>query len=266
MGDRRKDTLHDISAHYDDDRRQFDKVVSLWVYYVTRPMSFPITWVFLRMGLSANAATLFSMVVGLTSCTMFAVGSWEAAVLGAVLYNGFLVVDSVDGNIARLLKTSSKKGEFFDALVGDLVGVLLLPCIAVGLVIHEHPVSSTASHLLPIQSGYILVVASLIATLCYQSAILLFQRKKVILITAKPKKPNDFGVSSSALKSFALMLVRNLTGFPFLAPAVLVFSLLDMLWILVVYVTLCNVVLFVASFAYGITTIFMEKPVLTSKG
>ena len=261
MSDRRKYTLQDIIAHYDDDRRLFDKVVSLWVYYVTRPMSFPVTWVFLLISLSSNAATLISMVIGLTSCVMFTLGSRDTVIIGAILYNGFLVVDSVDGNIARLLNTSSKKGEFFDALVGDLLGVLVLPCIAVGMVLQDQSIPSMVVSLLPVQPGYVFLIASLIATLCHQIVILQFQRRKVILTTYGSKKPTDFGKSNSAFKIFIITIVRNLTGFPFLAPAVLVFALLDALWILVFYMVLTNLILFVATLAYGFRTCFEEEPV-----
>lgn len=265
MSNRRNYTLKDITAHYDGNRRRFDKAVSLWVYYVTRPLSFSFTWLFLRVGISANGATLVSLAVGLLACGLLASGSMGAAILGAILYSGFLVVDSVDGNIARLLKTSSKKGEFLDALVGDLVGMALLPSIAVGLALRDAPLPAPVARFVPADPGLALILASLAASLCHQSVLLLFQRKKVILAVEGPKKPTDFGTSSSPLKAAVLMAGRNLTGFPFLAPAILVFAFADSLWILVGYLALSNLALFAASLAYGFRICLIGDPVRSTR-
>ena len=56
-----------LNETYSEDRKVFDKVVSLWVFYITRPISFIITPIFLLFGFSANAITLLGFLVGIFS-------------------------------------------------------------------------------------------------------------------------------------------------------------------------------------------------------
>jgi phosphatidylglycerophosphate synthase len=196
--------------------------------------------------------------VGLLACALFAAGSLWAAIAGALAYSGFLVVDSVDGNIARLLKTSSKKGEFLDALVGDLIGMLIIPCVAVGLARGGEALPAALAARLP-APGMALIAIAIASALLHQSVLLLWQRKKVILPPAGPKRPNDFGAAGNPLKALFILVARNLTGFPFLAPALILAAVAGGLWLLVAYVALSNLALFLASFAYGVRTVFAPE-------
>jgi len=251
MIDRHRYTIKQIVKQYDHGRKQFDRTVSLWVYYVTRPISFPITWAIIRTGISANGATVLSMVVGLLSCAMFIIGSYKAMFLGAVFYNGFIIMDSVDGNIARMLHTASPKGEYLDAIVGDMIGMLVVPCIAIGLVFQEGSIPEAIAILLPLEAGYAVLIIAVISTACYQNTVLLFQRRKVIMPIRKISTPANIAGSSSDDISNLQKAMRNMTGFSFLAPASLLFALMNSMWILLVYVALSNLSLFIASLING---------------
>jgi phosphatidylglycerophosphate synthase len=133
-----------------EDYRRHDKVAEdrheIWTFYVARPLSFPITALCLRLGISANQATALSVPLYLAGGLLLAMGSWPAAVVGALLVNAWLVVDCVDGNIARYLRTASPFGGFADAISGYIVlGTL---CFFTGIGAFLDPSQTLAGRLL----------------------------------------------------------------------------------------------------------------------
>jgi phosphatidylglycerophosphate synthase len=109
----------------DEDRHE------VWTYYVARPLSFPLTALCLRLGISANQATGLSVGFFGAGALLLAFGSPGAALLGALLVNAWLVVDCIDGNIARYTGTASAYGGFADAVSGYVV--LGSVCFSAGL-------------------------------------------------------------------------------------------------------------------------------------
>ncbi len=93
----------------------------IWLYYVMRPLSFWPTWVFLKLGISANQTTVTSAVVGMVGALLIGHPSLAWRVTGAVCINLWLLLDLVDGNIARYRKTCSEYGDFIDTVAAYLV-------------------------------------------------------------------------------------------------------------------------------------------------
>jgi phosphatidylglycerophosphate synthase len=118
-----------------EDYRRHDKMAEdrheIWTFYVARPLSFPVTALCLRLGVSANQATALSVPVFAAGALLLAFGSWGAAVAGALLINAWLVIDCVDGNIARYRRTASSFGGFADAISGYVV--LGTVCFSAGI-------------------------------------------------------------------------------------------------------------------------------------
>ena len=85
-------------------------------FYIMRPLSFYPTAVAMNFGLTANQITWISLIVVLVGCFLLAVGNYWTALTGAALLNIWLILDFVDGNIARYEKACSRYGEFIDAL------------------------------------------------------------------------------------------------------------------------------------------------------
>ncbi len=85
-------------------------------FYVWRPLSFYPTALFMNIGLTANQTTWISLIILAMGCLFLAVGNYLTALAGAALLNVWLVLDFVDGNIARYEKACSRYGEFIDAL------------------------------------------------------------------------------------------------------------------------------------------------------
>ena len=82
---------------------------------LSRPVARHLTPLALRAGLTPNAVTASSLVIGLGAAVAFAVGDHWALVLGAVLLQLSLVVDCVDGDVARYTRRFSAAGAWLDA-------------------------------------------------------------------------------------------------------------------------------------------------------
>lgn len=94
---------------------------SLWVKLVVRKVSFFLTYLFINAGCSAWGASIISVLVALAGSVCFAVDNPVFRIIGVSLIEIWLVLDCVDGNIARVKKTCSEMGEFIDALSGYYV-------------------------------------------------------------------------------------------------------------------------------------------------
>lgn len=91
---------------------------SLWVKIIIRKISFFVTYIFINLGLSANTTSVISAFVVLAGSILLGIDYFICRLIGAILINFWLVLDCVDGNIARCKKQSSYMGEFYDALGG----------------------------------------------------------------------------------------------------------------------------------------------------
>jgi hypothetical protein len=83
--------------------------------FLSRPVARRLTPVALRLGLTPNAVTVASLLVGLAAAVLFGVGDRWALVAGAVLLQLSLVVDCVDGDVARYTRRFSATGAWLDA-------------------------------------------------------------------------------------------------------------------------------------------------------
>jgi hypothetical protein len=83
--------------------------------FVVRKASKPLTRIALRLGWSPNAITLLSFAVGIAAAGAFAAGSRWALVAGALLLQLSLVIDCVDGEVARATRRFSALGAWLDA-------------------------------------------------------------------------------------------------------------------------------------------------------
>ena len=91
---------------------------SLWVKLWVRKASFLFTWLFINIGFSSNNVTAISIFVTIASCILYTIPSTWALITAVVLINFWLVLDCVDGNIARCVKQKKLYGSFIDAVGG----------------------------------------------------------------------------------------------------------------------------------------------------
>ncbi len=104
---------------------------SLWVQLWVRKASFPITWLFINTGWSANMVSILSWFIIFAAAVLLGINNFWCMLAGVILTNFWLVLDCVDGNIARVKKVKSFMGDFYDAIAG--YGPFSFTTIALGV-------------------------------------------------------------------------------------------------------------------------------------
>lgn len=113
-----KYTLKEISNSLPKDK---NKVSSFWVRLWVRKFSYLITWICLKLKFSANTVSVLSAIDAVLGCGLLCVNNYVCMLIGVILINFWIVLDCVDGNIARILNRDSRSGEFFGAVSGYVV-------------------------------------------------------------------------------------------------------------------------------------------------
>jgi phosphatidylglycerophosphate synthase len=108
-------SFKEIRASLSPEKRRAD---GPWTKFILRPLSYPATWLFSRLGLSPNAVTYLSALLCVAGFVCLAAGGGVLAWVGFGLFFAFGVLDCVDGNMARVLKRAGPWGEWVDALGG----------------------------------------------------------------------------------------------------------------------------------------------------
>jgi phosphatidylglycerophosphate synthase len=111
-------------------RRPYD---GLGDRYVGRAMSLRLTRVLLRLRATPNQVTVANIVVGLAACVAATVGTRAMFALAGALIVLQVVLDSCDGELARLRHMYSKLGMWLDNLGDDVVDNLFVACLGIGL-------------------------------------------------------------------------------------------------------------------------------------
>jgi phosphatidylglycerophosphate synthase len=84
-------------------------------------VSIYVTWVAHRLGATPNAVSVLNLFVGLAACAALGLGTGGWLVLGAGLVHLFAVLDSVDGELARLTRRFTLEGLFLEDLSAYLM-------------------------------------------------------------------------------------------------------------------------------------------------
>jgi phosphatidylglycerophosphate synthase len=100
---------------------------------VTRRLSPYITWLFLRLGISANQCSVLRVLLVIAVGPLFLLADPKWWILAVFLRYGTTVLDCVDGELARLRGTASPEGTFVDEFTGVVSGRATNTFIALGL-------------------------------------------------------------------------------------------------------------------------------------
>ena len=98
---------------------------------VHRRLSRPITRAAIALGITPNAISVASLVVGLLAAWCFWLGTAGTAFIGLLVYVVAVVLDHADGEVARLTLSESRLGEWLDIAVDTLVHAAMV--VAMGL-------------------------------------------------------------------------------------------------------------------------------------
>ena len=98
-------------------------------YY--RKISNPIVYFLQKTKIAPNQVTSSMIFIGFFACLLFIdIDYW---ILGAVLLNVYVILDHVDGDLARAKKVTSEKGYFLDRVSHILMKGLLPLAMSIGL-------------------------------------------------------------------------------------------------------------------------------------
>jgi CDP-diacylglycerol--glycerol-3-phosphate 3-phosphatidyltransferase len=97
-----------------------------WKYpitkYIYRKFSKPAARLFYKLNFESNQVTVLSLVLGIISALLL---SQSMFLIGLIILFLSEVLDCADGDLARLKKKVSKKGEFLDSFLDRIVEVFL---------------------------------------------------------------------------------------------------------------------------------------------
>ncbi len=126
-----KYTARYFRDNHPDWKKKRDPIVLKVLY---RPLSYHTASICANLGVSANAISIFSCVVGIVAAVLFMFESYCLNIIGAILINIWLLLDCTDGNVARGVK-KQPFGEFADGISSYiLVGLM---CIGIGVSVYH---------------------------------------------------------------------------------------------------------------------------------
>lgn len=128
-------TAASVRAAYPGPKAAADAGNTPYSFHVLARPSFHVASWFIRGGWSANGVTALNLVVLLAALVAVLLGGWSpwGFVMGGVLLHVVLLLDNVDGHVARFRGETSRFGELLDALVAWLHYTLLPLCLGVAL-------------------------------------------------------------------------------------------------------------------------------------
>lgn len=170
--------------------------VPAYTRWVNRPVARYAAAAAATVGMTANGVTLLSAATSLGGLAVLLVApvSWTTGLAAAVLLAIGYVLDSADGQVARLTGTGGPAGEWFDHVVDAIRTPAVHLTVALCVWRNEQ---------LPVWLGYIAVAYALVSTGQFMSQILAEQlRHKAKVVTSPDGReigksiiilPNDMG-------------------------------------------------------------------------
>lgn len=240
-----KISVEDIKKSYSNEKKNSDR--SEWfAYFLIRPISFYIALFFINMRISANSVTILSLFISLLGSGLIGFGDFKIRLAGCACLLIWLILDHVDGNIARYNNTQSLCGEFLDSLAGYFT-IAFFP-IFLGLAAYFDDQSGNEWVFLLL--GGIASITNILPRLVYQKFRLYSDSKdgyrEIISDSAKMR-------DVKLVRRFVFNLANNLldpSGFLFVIVfAVVYFGIIDMF--LVVYALLGVLITAISTFKFS---------------
>lgn len=116
-------------------KRNYERYLPLSRYFY-RPIGFLLTWMMIRMGLTTEAVSCLSGILGIGGLLFLMVKSLYLIWVGIGLLVLFNLLDCVDGSIARVMKTENPYGKFLDSVLGDVIDFGFF--VTVGITAYRH--------------------------------------------------------------------------------------------------------------------------------
>jgi phosphatidylglycerophosphate synthase len=202
--------------------------------YVNRKCSSLLTRLFLKLRWTPNTITMVSMVVGLIAAGFFVHGSWEYALIGALLFQLAVIIDCCDGEVARLTFSESKFGQDLDIWADNVVHIAIFAGIAGGAYL-QGPWEQTP---LPLILGASAVLANVVSLFLVNAARQLRSRQQDWRrLTEYQRQKIEFMLGNVANRDFSVVVLicaglSVLHWFLALAAVGSWFFVMSMVWLL----------------------------------
>jgi hypothetical protein len=106
--------------------------------FVLRKVSKILTWAAVKIGATPNQVTMASFAIGLYAAFLFSQGDFWSVLLGAVLLQVSIIVDCVDGELARYTRKFSELGAWLDAITDRVKEYAVFLGLAYGAYVHHN--------------------------------------------------------------------------------------------------------------------------------
>ena len=101
------------------------------VRYVQEPAARPLVYAFMQTPVTPNQITVLSVLLAIWAAYLFSLGEARALIQGGIIFEISLILDSVDGELARAKNMASEWGRIVDG-IGDYVSSI---AVLIGLMI-----------------------------------------------------------------------------------------------------------------------------------
>jgi hypothetical protein len=105
--------------------------------FFLRRVSKLLTWAAVKVGATPNQITIASFAIGLYAAFLFAQGDTWSLIGGAILLQVSIIVDCVDGEIARYTRKFSELGAWLDAITDRVKEYAVFLGLAYGAYVHN---------------------------------------------------------------------------------------------------------------------------------
>ena len=105
--------------------------------FFLRRVSKLLTWAAVKVGATPNQVTIASFAIGLYAAYLFAQGDTWSLIGGAILLQVSIIVDCVDGEIARYTRKFSELGAWLDAITDRVKEYAVFLGLAYGAFVHN---------------------------------------------------------------------------------------------------------------------------------
>jgi phosphatidylglycerophosphate synthase len=105
--------------------------------FFLRRVSKLLTWAAVKIGATPNQVTIASFAIGLYAAFLFAQGDTWSLIGGAILLQVSIIVDCVDGEIARYTRKFSELGAWLDAITDRVKEYAVFLGLAFGAFVHN---------------------------------------------------------------------------------------------------------------------------------
>jgi len=173
-------------------------------HYVNRKCSGPLTRLFLKLRWTPNTITVVSMLIGLVAAGFFIPGSWEFALIGALLFQLSVIIDCCDGEVARLTFSVSKFGQELDLWADNVVHMSIFSGIACGAYL-QGPWEQMQ---LPLVLGASAVLANVVSLVLVNAARQLRSRPRDMQrLSNRERKKIEFMLGNVTNRDFSVVVM-----------------------------------------------------------